>query len=98
MALLRRELCRQIKGPEITHADFRPLVFDTDAKTLYVEREVAHVHVHDGMTEIKTTTMDICELPQARRPNRRASRAMAVATNTFRKGHQFKRGNMIEFF
>jgi hypothetical protein len=69
MALLRRELCRQIKGPEITHADFRPLVFDTDAKTLYVEREVAHVHVHDGMTEIKTTTMDICELPQARRPN-----------------------------
>jgi len=41
MALLRRELCRQLKGPEITHADFCTLVFDTDAKTLYVEREVA---------------------------------------------------------
>ena len=56
MALLKRELCRQIKGPEITHADFSTLVFDTDAKTLYVEREVAHVDVHDGMTEIQTTT------------------------------------------
>ena len=59
MALLRRDLCRQIKGPEVTHADCCTLVFDTDAKTLYVEREVAHVDVHDGMTEIQTTTMDI---------------------------------------
>jgi|SRR6516165_5580453 len=50
MALLRRELCRQIEGPEVTHADCRTLVFGTDAKTLYVEREVAHVDdVHDGM-------------------------------------------------
>ena len=61
MALLRRDLCRQIKGPEVTHADPCTLVFDTDAKTLYVEREVAHVDVHDGMTEIQTTTMDICD-------------------------------------
>ena len=61
MALLRRDLCRQIKGPEVTHADSCTLVFDTDAKTLYVEREVAHVDVHDGMTEIQTTTMDICD-------------------------------------
>jgi hypothetical protein len=50
MALLRRELCRQIEGPEVTHADCCALVFGTDAKTLYVEREVAHVDdVHDGM-------------------------------------------------
>jgi hypothetical protein len=39
MALLRRELCRQIKGPEVTHADCCVLVFDADANTLYVERE-----------------------------------------------------------
>ena len=56
MALLRRELCRQIEGPEVTHADCRTLVFGTDAKTLYVEREVAHVDVHDGITEIQTTS------------------------------------------
>src|SRR6476646_12055063 len=31
------------------------------AKTLYVEREVAHVDVGDGTTEIQTTTMDICD-------------------------------------
>ena len=61
MALLRRDLCRQIKGPEVTHADCCTLVFDTDAKTLYVEREVAHVDVGDGTTEIQTTTMDICD-------------------------------------
>src|SRR3977135_2298931 len=43
MALLKRELYRQVKGPEITHADRCTLVFDTDAKNLYVEREVAHL-------------------------------------------------------
>jgi hypothetical protein len=32
MALLRRELCRQVKGPEVTHSDRCTLVFDTDAK------------------------------------------------------------------
>jgi hypothetical protein len=61
MALLRRELCRQIKGPEVTHADCCTLVFDTDTKSLYVEHDVAHVDVHDGMTEIQTTRMDICD-------------------------------------
>jgi hypothetical protein len=61
MALLKRELCRQIKGPEVTHANRCTLVFDTDTKTLYVEHDVAHVDVHDGMTEIQTTTMDICD-------------------------------------
>jgi hypothetical protein len=59
MALLRRELYRQIKGPEVTHADCSTLVFDTDAKHLYVEREVAHVDVGEGTTEIRTETMDI---------------------------------------
>jgi len=42
MALLKRELYRQVKGPEVTHADRCTLVFDTDSKSLYVEREVAH--------------------------------------------------------
>jgi hypothetical protein len=61
MALLRRELCRQVKGPEVTHADCCTLVFDTDAKNLYVEREVAHVDVGDGTTEIETATMDVSD-------------------------------------
>jgi hypothetical protein len=62
MALLRRELCRQVKGPEVTHADCCTLVFDTDAKHLYVERELAHVDiVGDGTTEIQTETMDISD-------------------------------------
>ena len=43
MALLKRELHRQVKGPEITHADRCTLVFDTDTKRLYVESEVAHL-------------------------------------------------------
>jgi hypothetical protein len=61
MALLRRELYRKVKGPEVTHADCCTLVFNTDAKTLYVEREVAHVDVRGGTTELQTTTMDICD-------------------------------------
>jgi hypothetical protein len=61
MALLKRELHRQVKGPEVTHADRCTLVFDTDAKHLYVEREVAHVDAGDGTTEIQTETMDISD-------------------------------------
>ena len=61
MALLKRELYRHVKGPEVTHADRCTLVFDTDAKNLYVEREVAHVDVRDGTTEIETATMDISD-------------------------------------
>ena len=34
MALLKRELYRQVKGPEVTRADRCTLVFDTDAKHL----------------------------------------------------------------
>ena len=62
MALLKRELYRQVKGPEITHADRCTLVFDTDVKSLYVAREVAHLDAKVGGTvEYQTTTMDIAE-------------------------------------
>ena len=62
MALLKRELYRQVKGPEVTHADRCTLVFDTDAKTLYVEREVAHLEATvAGAIEIQTTTMEIAD-------------------------------------
>jgi hypothetical protein len=62
MALLKRELCRQVKGPEVTHADRCTLVFDTDAKNLYVEREVAHLDASvNGTIEMQTATMDIAD-------------------------------------
>src|ERR1700736_489296 len=60
MTLLKRELYRQVKGPEVTHADCCTLVFDTDAKNLYVEREVAYLDASvNGAIEIQTATMDI---------------------------------------
>ena len=60
MALLKRELYRQVKGPEVTYADRCTLVFDTDAKNLYVEREVVHLDARVGGTiEMETATMDI---------------------------------------
>jgi hypothetical protein len=62
MALLKREIYRQVKGPEVTHADRCTLVFDTDAKNLYVEREVTHLDTSvDGTIEIQTATMDIAD-------------------------------------
>jgi hypothetical protein len=62
MALLKRELYRQMKGPKVTHADCCTLVFDTDAKNLYVEREVADLNVSvDSAIEIQTATMDIAD-------------------------------------
>jgi hypothetical protein len=62
MALLRRELFRQVRGPEVTHADRCTLVFDTDTKSLYVEREVAHLEARVGGTiEMKTAAMDIAD-------------------------------------
>src|SRR5246127_2276669 len=62
MALLKRELYRRVKGPEVTHADRCTLVFDTDAKNLYVEREVAHLDTSvEGAIEIQTATMDIAD-------------------------------------
>jgi hypothetical protein len=40
----------------------RELVFDTDAKSLYVEREVAHLDASViGTVEIQTATMDIAD-------------------------------------
>jgi hypothetical protein len=62
MALLKRELYRQVKGPEITHADRCALVFDTDSKSLYVEREVTHLEARIGGTvDYQTATMDIAD-------------------------------------
>jgi hypothetical protein len=62
MALLKRELYRQVKGPEITHADRCALVFDTDSKSLYVEREVTHLEAKIGGTvDYQTATMDIAD-------------------------------------
>jgi hypothetical protein len=62
MALLKRELYRQVKGPEVTHADRCTLVFDTDSKNLYVEREVAHLEASIGGTvDYQTATMDIAD-------------------------------------
>jgi hypothetical protein len=50
MAVLKRELCRLVRGPEITHEDRCSLVFDTVTKSLYVEREVAHLETGIGGT------------------------------------------------
>ena len=62
MALLKRDLYRQVKGPEVTHADRSILVFDTDSKRLYVEREVVHFEANiRGMGDYQTTTMDIAD-------------------------------------
>jgi hypothetical protein len=62
MALLKRELCRQVKGPEVTHADCCKLIFDTDTKHLYVEREMAHLKATiGGVVDYQTATMDISD-------------------------------------
>ena len=62
MAFLKRELYRQVRSPEITHEDRSFLVFDTDTKSLYVEREVAHLETGLGGTvEFQTSTMDIAD-------------------------------------
>ncbi len=62
MALLKRELYRQVRGPEVTHADRCMLVFDTDKKSLYVEREVTHLEAKiGGAVEYRTDTLDISD-------------------------------------
>lgn len=62
MAFLKRELYRQARGTETTHEDRCSLVFDTDTKSLYVEREVAHSETGVGGTiECQTATMDIAD-------------------------------------
>ena len=62
MALLKRELYRQVAGLEIAHEDRCALVFDTDSKSLYVEREVVHSEAGVGGTiDYQTATMDIAD-------------------------------------
>lgn len=62
MALLKRDLYRQVKGPEVTHADRSTLVFDTDSKRLYIEREVLRLEANpQGTVDYQTTTMDIAD-------------------------------------
>jgi hypothetical protein len=62
MALLKRDLHRQVKGPEITHADRCTLVFDTDSKRLYVEREIVHLETNiEGAIDYQTAAMDIAD-------------------------------------
>ena len=62
MALLKRELHREVKGSGVTHTDRWTLVFDTDSKSLYVECEVAHFDANSGGTaNVQTATMDIAD-------------------------------------
>jgi len=62
MALLKRELHREVKGSGVTHADCWTLVFDTDSKKLYVECEVAHFEANTGGTaNLQTAAMDIAD-------------------------------------
>jgi hypothetical protein len=62
MALLKRELHREVKGPGVTHADRWTLVFDTDSKKLYVESEVAHFEENTGGTaNLQAAAMDIAD-------------------------------------
>jgi hypothetical protein len=62
MAFLKRELYRQVRCPEIAKEDRCSLVFDTDTKSLYVEREVAHLDASaGGAVEYQTATMDIAD-------------------------------------
>ena len=62
MALLKRELHRQVNGPEITDEDRSALIFNTDTKRLYVEYERAHCEVRiEGAIEFKSGEMDIAE-------------------------------------
>jgi hypothetical protein len=60
MAFLKRELHRQVKGPEITELDFWNLVFDTDTKRLYVEHEWTYLDSRiRGTADYRTDVMDI---------------------------------------
>ena len=62
MALLKRELHREVKGSGVTHTDRWTLVFDTDSKSLYVECEAAHFEANTGGTaNVQTAAMDIAD-------------------------------------
>src|ERR1017187_4539077 len=58
LAMFNLAIDSKLRGCEVTHADRCTLVFDTDAKNLYIEREVAHLEASvDGTIEIRTATM-----------------------------------------
>ena len=58
----KTRVVRQVRGPEVTHADCCTLVFDTDTKSLYVEREVTHLDACvNGAIEMQTATMDVTD-------------------------------------
>ena len=62
MALLKRELHRQVKGPQVTHEDLWTLVFDTDSKCLYVEHHWMYSEARtDGTTDFRRDKMDIAD-------------------------------------
>jgi hypothetical protein len=62
LAMFNLAIDSKLRGCEVTHADRCTLVFDTDAKNLYIEREVAHLEASvDGTIEIRTATMDIAD-------------------------------------
>ena len=80
MALLKRELHRQVKGPEITHADRAPLSSIQTPNGLYVESEVAHLEAKvGGNGRVSNNHNGHCGLSDARRSNRRPPRTLAVA-------------------
>jgi hypothetical protein len=57
MAFLKRDL-----SPEAADADRCTLVFDTDSKRLYIEREVAHLDATvAGAVDDQTARMDITD-------------------------------------
>jgi len=62
MALLKRDLYRQAKGPETTQADRCTLAFDTDSKRLYIEREIVYLEANiEGAIDYQTMAMDIAD-------------------------------------
>lgn len=61
MALLKRELHRQLESLEVTRRDLWALVFDTDTKHLYVEHEWTCLESREGEAERRTSAMDIAE-------------------------------------
>ncbi len=84
MALLKRELYRRVTGPKVTRVDGFTLVFDTDSKSLYVERELGHLDTSVvGSLEYRTTTMDIADYLKQGRSNCRSPRTLAVIENAF---------------
>jgi|HubBroStandDraft_6_1064221.scaffolds.fasta_scaffold394895_2 hypothetical protein len=86
MALLKRELYRQVKGPEVTHADRCTLVFETDAKN-FVRRARSGAF---GRARWRYDGDGNCHngyrrLSQARRSNRWTPRIVAAAKDALQR-------------